>query len=123
MRRVGDLLFISGCSSRRPDGTHRGSVLDEATGKYALDIAEQTAGVLENIQSLLSHVGASLHHIVDLQVFLVDMKDYAEMNKVYNRYFDASNGPTRTCVAVHQLPHPNLLIELKAIASFPQKKD
>jgi 2-aminomuconate deaminase len=49
-------------------------------------------------------------------VMLVDMKDYGGMNEVYNEYFDAHTGPTRTTCAVHQLPHPNLLIEIKAVA-------
>ena len=118
MRRVGNLLHLSGTSSRRPDGTHRGVVKKE-DGSAELSIAEQTAGVLENMKAMLEHAGASLQHLVDVQVFLVDMKDYPGMNAVYNSYFDATTGPTRTTVAVHQLPHPNLLIEIKGVAAFP----
>jgi 2-aminomuconate deaminase len=75
--------------------------------------------VIENIRVILNAAGADLEHIVDVTVFLVDMKDYAGMNEVYDRYFRAETGPSRTTVAVHQLPHPNLLIEIKAIAVAP----
>lgn len=51
-------------------------------------------------------------------------QDYAGMNEVYNTYFtDCKIGPCRTCVAVHQLPHPNLLVEMKVIAVVPEKKE
>jgi 2-aminomuconate deaminase len=63
-----------------------------------------------------------LEHLVDLTVFLVDMADYDGFNEVYNQYFDAVSGPTRTTVAVKQLPckPPNrLLIEIKAVALAP----
>jgi 2-aminomuconate deaminase len=53
-------------------------------------------------------------------VFLVDMKDYAEFNAVYNEFFSAATGPTRTTVAVKQLPNPRLLIEIKAVAYAAQ---
>jgi 2-aminomuconate deaminase len=56
---------------------------------------------------------------VDLTVFLVDMQHYNEFNQVYNQYFDQKTGPTRTTVAVKQLPNPRLLIEIKATALAP----
>jgi 2-aminomuconate deaminase len=65
---------------------------------------------------ILKEAESSLEHVVDLTVFLTDMADYDEFNKVYNQYFDAKTGPTRTTVAVKQLPNPRLLIEIKAIA-------
>ena len=65
------------------------------------------------------HIGADLSNLIDLIVFLVDMKDYAGFNEVYNQYFKAETGPARTTVAVHQLPNPNLLIEIKATALAP----
>ncbi|EFA81137.1 2-aminomuconate deaminase [Heterostelium album PN500] len=64
--------------------------------------------------------GADLENIIDVTVFLVDMQDYAKFNQVYNQYFNAETGPTRTTVAVHQLPNPNLLIEIKSTALVPQ---
>jgi 2-aminomuconate deaminase len=76
--------------------------------------------VIENIGVILEAAGAGLEHVVDITVFLVDMKDYPGMNEVYNEYFEAQTGPSRTTVAVHQLPHPNLLIEMKAVAMAPQ---
>lgn len=117
VKRVGDFIYVSGTSSRRPDNTHVGAVKDE-NGVWNLDIAQQTAAVLDNIISLLEGVNAGKEHIIDLTSFLVDMKDFKAYNEVYGQYFDHT-GPTRTTVAVHQLPHPNLLIEIKAVAYMP----
>lgn len=58
---------------------------------------------------------------MDVTIYLVDMKDYNQFNEVYNQYFEAETGPSRTTVAVHQLPHPHLLIEIKAVALAPLK--
>ena len=113
-RRVGDLLFVSGVSSRRLDNTHAG-VTKHPDGSVDLDIREQTRAVIENIRVILQSAGADLENIVNILVMLVDMKDYAGMNEVYNEYFNAASGPTRTTCAVHQLPHPNLLIEMKVV--------
>jgi 2-aminomuconate deaminase len=68
---------------------------------------------------ILKEAGASLQHVVDLTVFLVDMQHYNEFNQVYNQYFDQKTGPSRTTVAVKQLPNPRLLIEIKATALAP----
>jgi len=65
---------------------------------------------------------ASLNDLVELSCFLVNMNDFGGFNEVYSSYFDPS-GPTRTTVAVHQLPHPHLLIEIKAVAYKPIKKE
>lgn len=121
-RRAGDLIFVSGVSSRRQDGSHEGVEIG-ADGTATLDIREQTRAVIENIRAILNGAGADLSDIVDMTVLLVDMKDYAGMNEVYNRYFDAATGPSRTTCAVHQLPHPNLLIEIKAIAMTGQRSE
>ena len=117
-RIVGDLFFVSGVSSRRFDNTHAG-VTVHADGRVEKDIAAQTRAVIENIDAILRAGGASLSHVVDITVFLVDIKDYAGMNAVWNTFFDAHAGPARTTVAVHELPHPNLLIEMKAVAHVP----
>lgn len=117
-RRVGDLLFISGTSSRRADNSHVG-VTEHADGSVSLDIEAQTEAVIKNIGAILDAASLGLEHLVDVTTFLVDMKDFPGYNKVYNRFFDKESGPTRTTVAVHQLPHKNLLIEIKAIAAFP----
>ena len=72
--------------------------------------------MIQNIARILEAAGASLEDLVDLTTFLVDMSDYAGYNEVYDEFFDAATGPSRTTVAVAELPHPNLLIEIKAIA-------
>ena len=119
IKRVGDFIYVSGTSSRRPDNTHIGAKQDE-NGHWQLDIRLQTKAVIENIGELLKSIGADLSHLIDLTTFLVDMKDFKGYNEVYGTFFDHT-GPTRTTVAVHQLPHPNLLIEIKAIAYLPEK--
>jgi 2-aminomuconate deaminase len=117
--RAGDFLFVSGTSSRRPDNTIAGASADEL-GTVQLDIREQTRAVIENIRDILRSEGADLSNLVEISSFLVNMNDFGGYNAVYGEYFDES-GPTRTTVAVHQLPHPHLLIEIKAIAYAPQK--
>ncbi|VWC74533.1 2-aminomuconate deaminase [Burkholderia lata] len=117
--RAGDFLFVSGTSSRRPDNTIAGASAD-ALGTVQLDIREQTRTVIENIRDILRSEGADLSSLVEISSFLVNMNDFAGYNAVYGEYFDET-GPTRTTVAVHQLPHPHLLIEMKAIAYAPKK--
>eukprot|EP00455_Lapot_gusevi_P051749 TRINITY_DN779_c0_g1_i1.p1 TRINITY_DN779_c0_g1~~TRINITY_DN779_c0_g1_i1.p1 ORF type:complete len:312 (-),score=36.39 TRINITY_DN779_c0_g1_i1:24-959(-) len=119
MRIVNGFLYISGLSSRRPNGTHIG-VRKDPDGSVTLDISEQTEGLLSNMSDLLETIGADMNHLVDVTVFLVDMSYYGAFNKVYNVWFDAATGPTRTTVAVKQLPHPNILIEIKAVAVAPK---
>lgn len=114
VRRVGDFLYVSGTSSRRPDNTHEGAEIQE-DGTVITDIAVQTRAVLRNIDGILKGVGSGLHDVIDMTSFLVDMKDFSEYNKAYAEFF-TENAPTRTTVAVHQLPHPNIIIEIKAIA-------
>ena len=117
-RSAGDLLFVSGVSSRRADNTHVGVTIDD-DGGVEKDIRAQTRAVIENIEVILGAAGATLGDLIDVTVFLVDMEDYAGMNEVYNEFFNAEKGPARTTVAVHQLPHPNLLIEIKSVARLP----
>jgi len=117
IKRVGDFLFVSGVSSRNQDGTFRGANSDEM-GNTQLDIKEQTRAVLENINDILASEGASLEDVVDLSTFLVNMNDFKGYNEIYAEFFD-NNGPTRTTVAVHQLPHPLILIEIKVTAYKP----
>lgn len=111
---VGDLVFVSGTSSRRPDNTIEGASADEF-GATTLDIRVQTRAVIENIRAVLMAAGANLSDLVQTTAYLVSMNDFAGYNEVWAQYFD-ENGPTRTTVAVHQLPHPHLLIEIQAIA-------
>jgi len=119
IKRVGNFLYVSGTSSRRSDNSFAGVEVDEM-GTTALDIRAQTRAVLENINDILKEEGASLADVVDITSFLVNMNDFGGYNEVYGEFFDYS-GPTRTTVAVHQLPHPHLLIEIKAIAYTGKK--
>ncbi|MDC1305423.1 RidA family protein [Saprospiraceae bacterium] len=114
IKKVGDFLYVSGTSSRRSDNTFAGVEVDEM-GTTNLDIRAQTKAVLENIDSILKTEGSSLEDVIDVTSFLVNMNDFGGYNEVYGSFFDY-NGPTRTTVAVHQLPHPHLLVEIKAIA-------
>lgn len=117
IKRAGDFLYVSGTSSRRPDNSYAGVEVDEL-GVTNLDIEAQTRAVIENISDILQSAGATLDDLVEMSVFLVNMNDFAGYNKVYGEYFDYT-GPARTTVAVHQLPHPHLLIEIKAVAYKP----
>jgi 2-aminomuconate deaminase len=119
LKRAGDFLFVSGTSSRRSDNTLAGVEVD-AMGTTALDIRVQTRAVIDNIGDILRSAGAGLSDVVEISTFLVNMNDFGGYNEVYGEYFDV-DGPTRTTVAVHQLPHPHLLIEIKAIAYSPIK--
>jgi 2-aminomuconate deaminase len=114
-RRVGDLIFVSGVSCRTADNSHKGVTIHD-DGTVEKDIGEQAEAVLDNIERILEEAGASIDDVVDVTVFLVDMADYGGFNEVYNRYFEADTGPTRTAVGVRELPHPNLLVELKVVA-------
>ena len=115
---VGDFIYVSGTSSRRPDNSIAG-VETLPSGQVVRDIRIHTAAVLDNIGRILNSVGASLADIVDVTSYLVDMADFAGYNDVYATYFAPESGPTRTTVAVHQLPHPDLVVEIKAIAYRP----
>ena len=117
IKRAGDFLFVSGISSRRRDGSFEGATVDEM-GNVELDIKQQTRAVLENIRDILHSEGADLKDIVDLSTFLVNINDFKGYNETYAEFFD-TNGPTRTTVAVHQLPHPLILIEIKVTAFMP----
>ncbi|GAA0708961.1 RidA family protein [Dactylosporangium roseum] len=114
---AGGFAFVSGTSSRRPDNTIAGASVD-ALGTTNLDIREQTRAVLRNISGILAAVGASLDDLVQVTTYLVNMNDFGGYNEVYAEFFDET-GPARTTVAVHQLPHPHLLIEIQAVALVP----
>lgn len=121
IKRAGDFLFVSGTSSRRPDDSIEGVDIDEP-GAAQLDIRCQTRAVIENIRDILKSVGADLVDVVDVTSFLVDMQDFDGYNEVYAEYFDY-DGPTRTTVAVHQLPHPHLAVEIKVVAYKPGNEE
>ncbi|KAL2168888.1 hypothetical protein VTG60DRAFT_6723 [Thermothelomyces hinnuleus] len=113
-------IFVSGISSRRPDGTFEGCVV-KPDGTYELDCGAQTAAVLRNIETVIR--GATdgrggLQNVVDATVFLTDIRhDYAAMNAEWNKIWpDRSKAPARTCVQVAALPNEKILVEIKCQA-------
>ena len=115
-KRVGDFLFVSGIGPRtRGSKTIPGVTLD-ADGKItAYDVEVQTKAVFENIRFILEDAGSKWEDIVDVTVFLTNMKkDFAVFNRLYAEAF-ATNKPTRTTVEVGALPTP-IAVELKVIA-------
>ncbi|AVI51295.1 2-aminomuconate deaminase [Pukyongia salina] len=120
VKRVGDFIFVSGTSSRLPDNSFAGVHQVDEMGTMRLDVREQTRAVLENIRDYLATEGATMEDVCDVTSFLVNMNDFAGYNEVYAEFFSKENGPTRTTVAVHQLPHPHLVVEIKAMAYKPK---
>jgi 2-aminomuconate deaminase len=114
VKLAGDFVFVSGTSARRPDGSFAG-VGASADGTLILDIRAQTRAVIENVREILASVGCDLADLVSVNTYLVNMNDFAGYNEVYGEYF-SYEGPSRTTVAVHQLPHPQLLIEMQVTA-------
>ena len=119
VKRAGDFLIVSGTSARRADNTIAGAEVDEFGTTY-LDIRVQTRAVIENVREILRSVQAGLEDVVEVTSYLVSMNDFAGYNEVYGQYF-SHDGPARTTVAVHQVPHPHLLIEIRAVAHKPEK--
>jgi 2-aminomuconate deaminase len=119
-KRVGEFVYVSGTSARQPDNSIVGASADEL-GTTSLDIRAQTRAVLENVRGLLQEFGAELTDLVQVTSYLVSMNDFGGYNEVWDEYFDEQTGPTRTTVAVHQLPHPHLLIEIQAVAHLPRE--
>jgi 2-aminomuconate deaminase len=116
-RRAGDFIFVSGTSARRADDSIAGAEPGK-DGAARLDIRAQTRSVIENIGDILAAAGASLADLVEVSTFLVSMDDFNGYNEVYSEFF-GYEGPARTTVAVAALPHPQLLIEIKAVAWRP----
>ncbi len=116
-RRVGNLLFLSGVGPReRESKTIPGVDLDETGAIVSYDIETQCRSVFQNIRYILEDAGSSWDKIVDVTVFLTNMKDdFATYNRVYAEYF-ADNRPCRTTVEISSLPTP-IAIELKVIAT------
>jgi len=116
--RAGNLLFLSGIGPRER-GTNKipGVELDENGNIVSYDIAAQCHSVFRNIKYVLAEAGSSWDKIVDVTVFLTNMKaDFATFNRVYAEYFK-DNQPCRTTVEVNRLPTP-IAVELKCIATL-----
>lgn len=106
LRRAGDYIFVSGMSARQADGNVPG------------DVREQTHVVIGKIRDALQSEGAQLSDCVTITSYLVDMRDFDAYNIVYAEYF-GERAPARTTVAVHQLPHPDMVVELTVTAYKP----
>jgi 2-aminomuconate deaminase len=118
-RRAGDFIFVSGTRARRADDSIAGAELG-ADGQLVLDIRQQTRAVLQNIRDILAHAGTQLADVVEVSTYLVTMADFGGYNEVYSEFF-GYQGPARTTVAVAELPHPQLLIEIKVVAYRPAR--
>lgn len=117
-RRVGDLLFLSGVGPR-DRGTKKipGVELDDAGEIVSYDIETQCRSVFQNVRYILEDAGSSWANIVDVTVFLTNMKDdFAAYNRLYAEYF-VDNQPCRTTIEINKLPTP-IAIELKVIATI-----
>lgn len=127
VRVANGFAFVSGTSSRRPDNTFVGVEVDEF-GTTSLDIAAQTTAVLANIERILGTVGLDRTDLVEASSFLVNMNDFGGYNRAWAEFFGDQRfpdlvPPARTTVAVHQLPHPHILIEIKAVAALRTTAD
>ncbi len=117
-RRVGNLLFLSGVGPRKRGSKEiPGVTLDGNGNVIAYDIEQQCRSVFENVKLILEASGATWESLVDVTVFLTNMKnDFPIYNKIYAEYFQ-TNQPCRTTVEVLSLPTP-IAIELKCIATM-----
>jgi len=119
-KRIGNLLFLSGIGPRtRGSKEIPGVTLDSAGNVMSYDIEAQCRAVFENVRLVLEDAGANWNDIVDVTVFLTNMKrDFPAYNKLYAQYFsgDGKPNPTRTTIEVGALPTP-IAIELKVIAT------
>lgn len=116
-RRVGNLLFLSGIGPRTTTNEIPGLQLDKNGNFLEFDFAAQCRNVFENVKIVLEESGSNWGNLVDVTVFLVNMKrDFATYNKIYAEYFK-DNQPCRTTVEINSLPTP-IAIELKCIATI-----
>ena len=121
-RKVGNLLFLSGVGPRvaksdANDSSVPGLKLDHNGNFIEFDFEAQCHSVFQNIKAILEDSGSSWENLVDVTVFLVNMKrDFATYNKIYAEYFK-NNQPCRTTVEITALPTP-IAIELKCIATL-----
>lgn len=118
-KRVGSLLFLSGIGPRvRGSKEIPGVTLGQDGKILSYDIEKQCHAVFENVRLVLEDAGATWQDIVDVTVFLTNMKDFPVYNRIYAEYFAGQGkpNPTRTTVQVTALPTP-IAIELKVIAA------
>lgn len=117
-RKVGDLLFLSGVGPRKKDSKSiPGVELNDEGEIISYDIETQCKSVFDNVRMILEDCGSSWEKLVDVQVFLTNMKDdFSTFNKIYAEYFKDIQ-PCRTTVEINALPTP-IAIELKCVAEI-----
>jgi 2-aminomuconate deaminase len=117
-KKAGNLLFLSGVGPRKRGSKDIPGVTVDANGKLvSYDIEVQCHSVFENVRHILEAAGSRWENLVDITVFLTDMKDFPVYNKIYKTYFpNPETQPCRTTVSVIALPTP-IAIELKCIAT------
>ena len=117
-RRAGGLVFTAGVSARLPDGRIDG--VSERGGVTRFDVVAQTRRVLRHLEAILHEAGARLDDCVDLTVFLVRAEDFEAFNQAYAEHLaHLAEPPARTTVVVRALPHPHMVVEIKAVALAP----
>ena len=117
-RKVGNLLFLSGVGPREPGQKKIPGVELDAEGNIvSYDIEAQCHSVFRNVKAILEEAGSSWSALVDVTVFLTDMKaDFPTYNRLWAEYF-ADDPPCRTTLEINRLPTP-IAIELKCIATL-----
>jgi len=114
---AGPFLFICGLGARDPESGGEIGVTLEGGEVVFYDIEIQTRQVIKNLETVLAEAGCTLRQVVDVTVFLADMKDFPAYNKIYGEFFNFENLPART--TVQALPPGHNFIEIKAIAYKP----
>jgi 2-aminomuconate deaminase len=118
--QAGPFIYLSGQGARDPEtGKEVGVTLNENGDVTSYDIEVQTHAVIRNMRIILEAAGCSLNDLIDVSVFLAEIKDFAKFNKVYAEYFSFEGAPARTTVQAAGLPGKNF-IEIKAIALNPR---
>ncbi len=119
--KAGPYLYLCGMGARDPEtGQEAGITLDETGNVVSYDIGVQTHAVIRNLITVLEAAGCTLQDLVDVTVFLANMKDFDAYNKVYAQYFSFENPPART--TIQAVPPGRNFIEIKAIAWCPDDK-
>lgn len=116
--RAGDTVYVSGMSARQADGGIAG-VRHLPLGGVVCDCAQQTRIVIAKVAEALEREGGSLADCVSVTAYLTDMADFDAYNAVYGEHFNGR--AARATVAVHQLPHPHMVVELSVTAWIPRE--
>lgn len=116
--KAGPFVYVCGLGARHPEtGSEVGLTLNENGGILRYDVAAQTRQVLENLIAVLAEVNCDLRDVVDVTVFLAQMQDFEDYNRVYGEFFNFERLPART--TVQALPPGRNFVEIKAVAYKP----